>query len=223
MFTFVVCGVPPVAVMVNGTSGLFVNEKLAGAATFGAEAVTLYAPAVVFAVKTAEVATPEALVMAVLFTPSPAKVPLAPLEGAMNVTVTPPTGFPLESFTIATRVAANAVFTTVLCGVPPVAVMVPTPPGCAFVSEKTAGFATPGAVAFTVKEPITLFATKAFEVALPEASVTAAFGFAPGHEQLAPLAPGTGVNVTVTPGIGLPNESFRVATRGNVNAVFTGA
>ncbi|HVM76126.1 MAG TPA: hypothetical protein VMT75_10815 [Candidatus Saccharimonadales bacterium] len=42
--------------------------------------------------KTADVATPLELVVAVL-TP-PAKVPLAPDEGAVKVTTTLPTGFP---------------------------------------------------------------------------------------------------------------------------------
>ena len=51
--------------------------------------------------------------------PPPAKVPLAPLPGAVKVTVTPPTGPPFV--TVATRGAANAVFTTAFCGVPLVA------------------------------------------------------------------------------------------------------
>ena len=46
----------------------------------------------VFAVNIAAVATPFAPVLAV-FTP-PAKVPLAPLVGALNVTVFPGTGLP---------------------------------------------------------------------------------------------------------------------------------
>jgi hypothetical protein len=64
------------------------------------------------AVKTADVATPEAFVTAVLA--PPAKVPLAPDGGAVNVTVTPLTGFPFASFTVATSGDANAVFTPVL-------------------------------------------------------------------------------------------------------------
>jgi hypothetical protein len=58
------------------------------------------------AVKIAEVATPEELVVAVLA--APANVPLGPLPGAVKVTVTPLTGFPPESLTVATR-GANAV------------------------------------------------------------------------------------------------------------------
>src|SRR5260370_16196694 len=64
---------------------------------------------------------PEALVVAV-FTP-PAKVPLAPLDGAVKVTVTPFTGLLKGSFTVACSCVANAVLTVALCGVPAVAVM----------------------------------------------------------------------------------------------------
>jgi hypothetical protein len=67
------------------------------------------------------VAMPEALVVAV-FTP-PAKVPLAPLDGAVNVTVTPLTGLLKGSFTVACSCVANAVLIVALCGVPAVAVM----------------------------------------------------------------------------------------------------
>ena len=73
------------------------------------------------AVKTVEVATPAELVFAV-FTP-PAKVPLAPPVGAVNVTVAPATGLPKESFTVACKGLAKAVLTAVVCGVPPVAVI----------------------------------------------------------------------------------------------------
>ncbi len=71
---------------------------------------------------TAAVATPDALVVAVV-TP-PAKVPLAPLVGAANVTVTPLTGLLKESLTVACNCVANAVLTVALCGVPTLAVIV---------------------------------------------------------------------------------------------------
>lgn len=96
---------------------------------------------------TAEVATPLAFVVAV-FAP-PAKVPLAPLVGTVNVTVTPLTGLPPASFTVAFSVAVNAVLITVLCGVPPVAVMLAAAPAL-LVSEKLAGVATPATAAVTV-------------------------------------------------------------------------
>jgi len=100
-----------------------------------------------FAVNVAEVATPLEFVTAV-FTP-PANVPLAPLAGALKVTVTPLTGFPPPSFTVATRGAANAVLIVALCGVPLVAVMLAGVPAV-FVREKFAGATTPATVAVTV-------------------------------------------------------------------------
>ena len=68
----------------------------------------------------------------------PAKLPLAPVLGALNVTVTPATGFPPASFTVATNGAANAVLIVALCGVPLVAVILAAVP-VVFVSEKFAG------------------------------------------------------------------------------------
>lgn len=67
------------------------------------------------------------MVLAV-FTP-PAKVPLAPVVGASNVTVWLGTGLPNTSCTVAPRLVAKAVFTVVLCGVPAVAVMEAGGPG----------------------------------------------------------------------------------------------
>jgi len=99
-----------------------------------------------FAVKTAEVATPEALVTAV-FTP-PANVPLAPLVGALKVTVTLATGLLLASVTITCSCAANAELIVAFCGVPALATMLAggLPK---FVSEKLAEPETPEAVAVT--------------------------------------------------------------------------
>jgi len=96
---------------------------------------------------TAEVATPLLSVVAV-FTP-PANVPLAPLDGAVKVTVTPLTALPPLSLTVATRGAAKAVLMVALCGVPLVAAIEAAGPGL-FVSEKFAGLATPATVAVTV-------------------------------------------------------------------------
>jgi hypothetical protein len=66
----------------------------------------------VFAVNTAAVATPLVFVVAV-FTP-PANVPLAPDPGAVNVTITPLTGLPKASVTVASRFVAKAELTAVL-------------------------------------------------------------------------------------------------------------
>src|SRR5260370_834757 len=121
--------------------GRLVSEKLVGVATPATDAVTLYGPpAVAFAVKVAEVATPLALLVAV-FTP-PAKVPLAPLPGAVNVTNTPLTGLFPASVTVATKGAANAVLIAALCPDPLVTTTLAAGP-TVFVSEKLAGVATP--------------------------------------------------------------------------------
>ena len=65
-------------------------------------------------------ATPLELVFAV-FTP-PAKLPVAPVVGVANVTVTPLAGDP-PLVTVATSGAPNAAPTVALCGVPLVAVI----------------------------------------------------------------------------------------------------
>ncbi len=75
----------------------------------------------------ADVATPDAFVVAV-FAP-PAKIPLAPVLGAVNLTVTLLSGFPLASVTVATSGALNAVSSFALCGVPLVAVIFAGGPG----------------------------------------------------------------------------------------------
>jgi len=100
---------------------VLVRLKLAGVGTPATAAVTAYDPAVALAVNTAEVATPDVFVVAV-FTP-PAKLPLAPLPGAVNVTTTPATGLLLLSLTVATSGVAKAVPMVALCGVPLVAMI----------------------------------------------------------------------------------------------------
>jgi hypothetical protein len=50
-----------------------------------------------------------------------ANVPLAPEAGAVKVTVTPLIGFESLSTTVACSCVENAVLTTVVCGVPAVA------------------------------------------------------------------------------------------------------
>ena len=166
-----------------------------------------------FAVKIADVATPEALVVAV-FTP-PANVPLAPLPGAVNVTVTPLTGLLLESFTVACSWVANAVLIVALCGVPLVAAIEAAAPAV-FVSAKFAGVATPATVAVTVYAPAVALAVNTADVATPLALVVAVFT-PPANVPLAPLA--GALNVTTTPLTGLLPASFTVATSGAANAV----
>ena len=95
----------------------------------------------------AEVATPDAFVVAV-FAP-PAKLPLAPLLAGVNVTVTPFTGVPLALVTVTTKGAGKGVLIAALCGVPLVVVILAGGPGV-FVSEKFAVAVTPAILAFTV-------------------------------------------------------------------------
>ena len=113
--------------MLNGLPKVLVSAKLAAAETPATLALTAYPPVVALAVKTAEVATPAALVVAVV-TP-PAKLPLAPLPGGVKVTIAPATGLFPASFTMACKVEANAVLIAALCGVPALAVMLAAPPG----------------------------------------------------------------------------------------------
>jgi hypothetical protein len=124
-----------------------VRTKLAGSAPEATVAVTVYVPTDPLAVNDADVATPLGLVVAV-FTP-PAKVPLAPVDGTSNVTVTPLTGFCPPSNTVATNGAPNVVLTDALCGVPLVAVIDTSAP-VIFVSVKLAADDTPATAAVTV-------------------------------------------------------------------------
>ena len=81
-----------------------------------------------FAVNGGSIARPLALVVAVSVFNPPVNVPLAPLAGAVNVTVTPLTGLPLASLTVAAMAVPKPVFSAELCGVPAVAVIVSVPP-----------------------------------------------------------------------------------------------
>ncbi len=211
------CGVPAVAVMLAGAPARLVNEKFADVAPV-ALATTLYGPpTVAFAVNVAEVATPLALLVAV-FTP-PAKVPLAPLPGAVNVTNTPLTGLFPASVTVATKGAANAVLIAALCPDPLVTTTLAAA-AAGLVNEKFADVA-PVALATTLYGPPTVaFAVNVAEVATPLALLVAVFT-PPAKVPLAPL-PGA-VNVTTTPLTGLFPASVTVATKGAVNAVLIAA
>ena len=143
------CGVPPVAVTLAAAPARLVSVKFAEVAPV-ALATTLYGPpAVPFAVNVEDVATPLALVVAVVVAVPFANVPLAPLPGAVNVTVTPLTGLFDASRTVACRAVANAVLIAVLCGVPAVAVIVAAV-AVVLVRLKLAGVGTPVADAVTV-------------------------------------------------------------------------
>ena len=99
-----------------------------------------------FAVNAGAVATPLAFVVTVL---DPPNVPLAPVAGAVNVTVAPLTGFPLPSFTVAASTTGNGVLIVTLCGVvPATGVMVAGGPAT-FVRLNVTGASAP-VVAVTV-------------------------------------------------------------------------
>jgi hypothetical protein len=104
-----------------GAAVVFAKLKVAPVCADGAEAVTVYAPTVAFALNTVEVANPFASVVAVLaLLPVSANLPLAPVVGAVKVTATPLTGDPFL-VTAATRGEAKAPPIAWLCGVPPAA------------------------------------------------------------------------------------------------------
>ncbi len=96
--------------MVGGVPARLSSEKPAGSTTSAVAAVAVNAPAVPFAVKRGEVAAPEAFVVSVACAPPPSKLapaaaavdpaPPAP-EPSAKVTLTPSTGLPLASSTVA--------------------------------------------------------------------------------------------------------------------------
>jgi hypothetical protein len=168
-----------------------------------------------FAVKAGAVAIPPLLVTAVAVA-NPANVPVAPVDGAVNVTVTPFTGLLLASLTVACKAIANTVLIAVLCGVPAVAVTFAAAPAM-LVKLKLAGVATPATAAVMVYGPAALFAVKAGAVAIPLLSLTAVAVSNPPNVPEAPIE-GT-VKVTVTPFTGALPASLTVACKGVANAV----
>src|SRR3984957_13845713 len=85
-------------------------------------AVTVKLPVWPLAVSAGAMATPLPFVVAVALL-DPPNVALAPLTGALKVTVAPFTGLPLPSFTVAWSNVPNAVLTAALCVTPAVAVI----------------------------------------------------------------------------------------------------
>src|SRR5205807_201746 len=140
--------------------------KLAGVATPLTVAVTAYVPDTLFAVADT-VARPLASVVAVVAL----NVDEAPDVADANVTVTPGTALPDESFTTATSNAPNDVDTDVDCHPPPPAVPA-APTRRASDLVKLAGVPTPLTVAVTAYDPATPFAVDV-TLARPLASVVA--------------------------------------------------
>jgi hypothetical protein len=127
-------------------TGVFVIVNLAVAAKPVAAAFTIYVPAVAFAVNTPDVAMPEVSVDLML--PPGLKLPPAPLTGALNVTVTPPTGLLKASRTLTDRGVAKAVLTFALCPDPLRTAILAGAPAL-FVREKFAAAGRPATEAET--------------------------------------------------------------------------
>ncbi|HTW61095.1 MAG TPA: hypothetical protein VMD55_04755, partial [Terracidiphilus sp.] len=182
---------------------VLVREKSAGELAPVVVAVTVYGPpAVEFAVKADEVASPFALVVSISVAIPLLKVPLAPEAGAVKVTEAPLSGEPLD-VTSATRGLAKLVLTVALCPDPLEAEMAITAVAV-LVRAKDAGAAAPEVVAVTVYgPPAVAFALNADEVASPLALVVSVSVAVPLLN--VPLAPEAGaVKVTEAPLSGEP-------------------
>src|SRR5208283_2187284 len=152
-------------------------------------AATLYAPAVALALKFEEVATPLVLVVSVsVFVEFDAKIPLAPDEGAVNVTDTPLTGLPYMSSTVAISGSPNIPLSSVSCSEPLVAAIV-AGPAEVFVKLKVAVAMAPARLAVTVSAPTTPLAVNADDMATPLALVVSVsvFDWVDANVPLAPV------------------------------------
>jgi hypothetical protein len=148
VLTVASCGLPAVALIVGRiTTAVLVRLKLAVPVAPVAVAVTEYEPAVPLAVNASMALPFESVVMVIVFVPFE-KVPLAPDDGAVKVTVTPLVPV-LPVRTVACRLAPNGALTVVVCGVPPVALIVVPLVGL-LVRLKFAVPDAPEAVAVTV-------------------------------------------------------------------------
>ena len=156
-----------------------------------------------FALNPGAVATPLALVITVTDVAPPGNVPLAPLGGAVKVTLTPCNKLLLESTTVACSTSGNVEPEGVLCGVPPVAEILL---GIARLVRSYNIGKTNGSpiLALAAKEPPMLFAVSGGATASPFASVIAKPVFDPPNEALAPEL--GKLNATVTPLIGEPDS-----------------
>src|SRR5439155_1618292 len=154
-----------------------------------------------------------------VFTP-PAKVPLAPLPGAVNVTVMLPTGLFPASRTVACSGVANAVLAVALCRVPVVEGMLAGAPA-RLVTEKFAEVApvAPATIAAPLYGPPAVLLDLNILPTGPPSELVVAVFTPPAKVPLAPL-PGT-VNVTTTPLTRLFAASRTVACSGVANAVLT--
>jgi hypothetical protein len=81
-------------------------------------------------------ATPDAFVATVIIRVLLLKIPDAPVEGAVKVTLTPDTGLLPESFTVTASAFAKAVLIAADCGVVPAFAVIEEGAPTVFVSEK---------------------------------------------------------------------------------------
>lgn len=168
------------------------------------------------------VATPPVLVVAVVVAEPLAKVPLAPLDGAVKVTVALGTTLPEASLTVACSAVAKAVDTVADCPPPAVTVIDAGGPAgaAAFVRLKVAAAAMPLTEAVTLYEPAVALAVNTEAVATPLPFVLAVVVAVLLAK--VPLAPLDGAaKVTTTLGTKLPDASLTVACRDMEKAVFT--
>jgi hypothetical protein len=197
VLTVASCGDPAVALIVGRTTtAVLVRLKSAVPVAPVDVAVTVYEPGLPLAVNAVEVAMPLETVVSMSVVVPFAKVPLAPDDGAVKVTVTPLVPV-VPVRTVAWRLAPNGALTVVVCGVPPVALIV-GPLVALLVRLKLAVPDAPEAVAVTEYEPAVAFAVNAAEVAMPFEPVVSVSVVVPLAK--VPLAPDDGaVKVTVTP------------------------
>lgn len=150
------------------------------------------------AVNAGAVAAPLAFVAAVAVA-DPPKRALAPVLGAVKVTMTPLRRLFAASFTTTCSAVPNATLMFPLCGVPAVAAILAGAPA-RFVKLKLADVATPVVLAFTRKVPACPLAVSVGAVAIPLALVTAVAVADPPNVPEAPVL--GAVKVTVTPLMG---------------------
>lgn len=93
-------------------------------------------------------ATPDAFVAIEIDVALLLNLPDAPEPGAVNVTITPATGFAAASLTVTAGELANVVFTVALCGVVPAFAVIDVAAPTVFVNEKFT-FVNPVAAAVT--------------------------------------------------------------------------
>jgi len=186
--------------MVATPVGVFVKANAPDVMALGVVAMTVKLPVAPLAVNVGAVATPRVFVTAVaVLVLVVANVPLAPLAGAVNVTVAPLTRLPSIA-TVAVR-AAKAVPVLTDCGVPEATTVKPL-----LVRKKLAVRLVPDttALAVSVKAPELPLAVNVDAVARPMASLVWVSTLVPVLANV-PVAPVAGtLKMTFTPTAGAP-------------------